>query len=164
MRYQGQTGEEREREFDCYGLVYHGERWYAVGYCHLRRDVRVFRLDRISAIEPREARFLPPERFDCLAFAIQSFAAIPSRWLAEALLQTTLERVRDAVPAAFATLEETAEGVLLRAYDDDLAHTARFLVGLGCPFRVLGPPELVEAVRALARSLLAMTEAETGER
>ncbi|HEX9035740.1 MAG TPA: YafY family protein [Ktedonobacterales bacterium] len=160
MRYQGQSGEGREREFDCYGLVYHGERWYAVGCCHLRQAMRVFRLDRIAAVEPREARFTPPTDFDCLAFAIQSFAAIPSRWLAEVLLETRLEDVRAAVPAAFATLEETPDGVLLRAYDDDLAHTARFLVGLGCAFRVLGPPALVEAVRALARSLLAMTAAE----
>jgi predicted DNA-binding transcriptional regulator YafY len=159
MRYQGHSGEAREREFDCYGLVYHGERWYAVGYCHLRGDLRVFRLDRILGIEAREARFTPPANFDCLAFAIQSFAAIPSRWLAEVLLETSLEHVREAVPSDFATLEETAEGVLLRAYDDDLAHTARFLVGLACPFRVLGPPELVDAVRALARSLLAMTAA-----
>ncbi len=159
MRYQGHAGEAHEREFDCYGLVYHGEHWYTVGYCHLRRGLRVFRLDRIAAIGPCEERFTPPANFDCLAFAIQSFAAIPSRWLAEVMLQTTLEQVRGAVPASFATLEETADGVLLRAYDDDLAHTARFLVGLGCPFRVLGPPELVEAVRALARSLLAMTEA-----
>ena len=161
MRYQGHSGEAREREFDCYGLVYHGERWYAVGYCHLRRGERVFRLDRILSIEAREARFTTPVGFDCLAFAIRSFAAIPSRWLAEVLLDISLERVRADVPSDFATLEETAEGVLLRAYDDDLAHTARFLVGLGCPFHILGPRELTEAVRALAQSLLAMTGADT---
>ena len=32
MRYQARPGEEREREFDCYGLVYHHDRWYAVAY------------------------------------------------------------------------------------------------------------------------------------
>jgi hypothetical protein len=90
---------------------------------------------------------------------IQAFAALPSRWLAEVLLQTSLEHIRDAVPATFATLEETPEGILLRAYDDDLQHTARFLVSLGCPFRVVQPPELVEEIRQLARSLLEMTTA-----
>jgi predicted DNA-binding transcriptional regulator YafY len=158
MRYRGHSGEAREREFDCYGLVYHGERWYAVGYCHLRQSTRVFRLDRIAALEEREERFTAPPDFDCLAYAIQSFAAIPSRWLSEVLLQTDLDSVREAVPAAFATLEETADGVLLRAYDDDLEHMTRFLVGLGCPFRIVRPPELAEAVRALAMRLLAMTE------
>jgi predicted DNA-binding transcriptional regulator YafY len=159
MRYQARLGDERERMFDCYGLVYHSGRWYAVGYCHLRQNLRVFRLDRIRALEMRDERFTPPADFDCLTYIVQAFAAIPSRWLVEVVLHANLEQVREAVPATFATLEEIPEGIVLRAYDDDLGHTARLLVSLGCPFRVLQPPELVEEVRALANSLLAMTHA-----
>jgi len=161
MCYQARLGEADERAFDCYGLVYHHERWYAVGYCHLRQETRIFRLDRIHALEIRDERFMPPANFDCLAYMIQTFAALPSRWLAEVLLQTSLEHIRDAVPATFATLEETPAGILLRAYDDDLYHTARFLVSLGCPFRVVQPPELVEEIRLLARTLLEMTTSGT---
>ena len=163
MRYQARPGEEREREFDCYGLVYHHDRWYAVGYCHLRQKTRVFRLDRIYALEVRDERFTPPANFDCLAYMLQTFAAIPSRWLTEVLLQASLEHIREAVPATFATLEETPAGILLRAYDDDLQHTARFLVSLGCPFRVLQPPELVEEICLLARALLEMTTSDQDE-
>jgi predicted DNA-binding transcriptional regulator YafY len=163
MRYQAQSEEEHERTFDCYGLVYHHRRWYAVGYCHLRQDTRIFRLDRIQALEVREEHFTPPATFDCLAYMIQTFAAIPSRWLAEVLLQTNLEHLQEAVPATFATLEETPAGILLRAYDDDLRHTARFLVSLGCPFRIVRPPELVEEIRALATALLAMTNPKQSE-
>jgi predicted DNA-binding transcriptional regulator YafY len=157
MRYQARIGEESERAFDCYGLVYRSERWYAVGYCHLRQDTRIFRLDRMRSLEICEEHFTPPANFDCLAYTLQAFAAIPSRWLIEVLLQTSLEQVRDTVPVTFATLEETSEGILLRADDDDLRHTARFLVNLGCPFRVLQPAELVEELRVLARSILEMT-------
>ena len=57
--------------------------------------------------------------------------------------------------------ERSRDFVLLpfsfRAYDDDLQHTARFLVSLGFPFRVLQPPELVKELRMLARALLDMT-------
>ncbi|HVB24333.1 MAG TPA: YafY family protein [Ktedonobacteraceae bacterium] len=157
LRYQSHPGAENEREFDCYGLVYHSQRWYAIGYCHLRQDTRIFRLDRIRTLEAREERFTPPAHFDCLAYTIQAFAAMPSRWLAEVLLQTSLEQIREAVPATFATLEETPAGIFLRAYDDDLQHTARFLVNLGCPFRVLQPPELIKELRVLAEHILAMT-------
>ena len=104
--------------------------------------------------------FTPPANFDCLAYTIQAFAAIPSHWLAEVLLQTSLEQIREAVPATFATLEQTPAGLLLRAYDDDLQHTARFLINLGCPFRVLQPPELVEVLRRLAESILDFTKAD----
>jgi predicted DNA-binding transcriptional regulator YafY len=169
MRYQARPDSqehedagESEREFDCYGLVYHGERWYAIGYCHLREDTRVFRLDRIRRLEVCEERFTPPADFDCLDYTIQAFAAMPSRWLAEVLLHTQLPRIRDAVPATFATLAETPSGILLRAYDDDLAHTARFLVSLACPFQVLRPPELVDELRRLAKEIL-MLAAQTSQ-
>ena len=127
IRYQGQGGgEETERDFNCYGLVYHGERWYAVGYCHLRRDTRIFRLDRIRDLQVQDEFFQPPANFDCLAYTIEAFAGIPSRWLAEVLLHTSLTRIREKIPATFATLVEMPEGVLLRAYDDDRPHGAIF--------------------------------------
>lgn len=160
LRYQRRPGEEHERIFDCYGLVYHDQRWYAVGYCHLREAIRIFRLDRISALAIREEHFTPPAHFDCLAYLIQAFKAIPSRWLVEVLLFTSLAQIRESVPTTFATLTETPEGILLRADDDDLQHTARFLVSLGCPFRVLQPPELEEEMRALARQLFTMADAD----
>lgn len=157
LRYQTPGSEANEREFDCWGLLYHGERWYAIGYCHLRQTTRIFRLDRILAVEPREERFMRPADFDCLDYAIQSFVAIPSRWFAEILLQASLEQIRQEAPATFVTLEETPDGILMRAYDDDLDHMARFLVKLGCPFRVVQPPELVKALRELAENILRMT-------
>jgi predicted DNA-binding transcriptional regulator YafY len=142
--------EETERPLDPYGLVYHEARWYVVGHCHLRGEVRVFRLDRVLAVAPLAATFTHPAGFDCLAFAVRRFAAMPDRWLVEVALETTLERLSGLVPPSFATLEEVPGGVLLRAYDRDLEHTARFLVGLGCPFTVRQPPELRAALEALA--------------
>ena len=150
ITYRSHAGEETDRQIDPYGLVQYESRWYVVGYCHLRRAIRVFRLDRVLRATPVDQIFSRPQGFDCLAYAVQAFAAIPERWLVEALLRTTPAAARAAVPATFATLEETENGVLLRAYDADLDHTARFLVGLGCPFQVLDPPELRDALARLA--------------
>jgi predicted DNA-binding transcriptional regulator YafY len=149
MRYQRADGAVTERALDPYGLVYRDGRWYVVGYCHLRQAVRVFRLDRALQVEPRAETFTRPAGFDSLAYAVQAFAAIPDTWLVEALLETTLDRVRWSVPPEFATLEETPEGIVLCAYDNDLNHAARFLVGLGCPFVVRRPPELLDALRRI---------------
>lgn len=158
MRYTRPDAPPSERDFDCYGLVFSSGRWYATGYCHLRRDVRVFRLDRIHSVEPLTQTFERPRDFDCLAFALARFAAMPDTWLVEVLLDTTLAAVSAAIPPAFATIEETTDGVLFRAYDSDLAHTARFLVGLCCRFRVLGPDELRDALRTLAAELHTLAE------
>ena len=155
MVYQREDDTPTERLFDCYGVVHHAARWYAIGYCHLRQDTRVFRLDRIRRLEPQDQRFTRPQSFDCLTYAIEAFAAIPDRWLAQALLDMPFAQACRLIPATFATLEETSDGVLLRAYDNSLEHAARFLVELGCPFQVIGPPELLDALSDLARTIAA---------
>jgi predicted DNA-binding transcriptional regulator YafY len=51
------------RAVDPYGLSFRRHSWYLVGYCLLRREVRVFRLDRISRVKLTEDRFDRPEGF-----------------------------------------------------------------------------------------------------
>src|SRR5690606_5055078 len=48
LAYQALNGATTRREIDPYGLVYWRGRWYTVGYCHLRQDLRSFRLDRVT--------------------------------------------------------------------------------------------------------------------
>ncbi len=153
MRYQAGSGEQSQRSFDCYGLLYRKGRWYAAGYCHLRQEVRVFRLDRVLEAELGDEHFERPTDFESKEFVLARIAAIPDTWQVQALLETTLEDIEALVPREYATLEERSDGVLLRAYDRDLDHAARFLVGLGCPLCVLNPEELLEALERLARTI-----------
>lgn len=153
LHYADHRGNATARAFDCYGIVYHQGVWYAVGWCWLRHDMRIFRLDRITQVEPGAETFTAPEAFDCLAFAMRRFAAIPDTWHIEVELHDSLERLRPLVPPTFATLEAGPVGVLLQAYDNDLTHMARFLINLGCPFRVRQPAELRAELRRLAMSI-----------
>jgi predicted DNA-binding transcriptional regulator YafY len=156
MTYRSGDGAQTERLLDCYGVVYHDERWYAIGFCHLRQQLRVFRLDRVVEITVRDERFSRPSGFDCLAYAITAFAAMPDTWLVQALLDLPFAEACRKTPPDFATLEETPDGTLLRAYDATLDHAARFLIGLGCPFQVVGPPELLDTLARLASDISAM--------
>ena len=157
MRYQGGT-DQTERTIDPYGVVHHRGRWYVVGWCHLRDDVRMFRLDRVLALEPRDidphspinAR---PVDFDCVEFVLQSLATAPWGWPVEVLLELSLEEARRRVSPDLGTLEPTAGGVILRTQADPLDWMARELVQIDCPFRILHPPELREAVHRLAREI-----------
>lgn len=149
LRYRSGTA-ETEREVDPYGLVYHAGRWYTAGWCHLRADLRVFRLDRVLAVEAREATFARPADFDCLAYVLHTLATQPGTWVAEVALHLSPAEARRRVSPSVAMLEETADGVLLRCHTDDLDWLARYLVGLECPFLVRRPPELRAALRRLA--------------
>src|SRR5690606_20496739 len=81
MRYEaGTQARVTERVFNPYGVVYRGGRWYAVGHCQLRNDLRCFRLDRMLAVEPYEGSFTPPAGFDSVTFLLESLARAPEEW------------------------------------------------------------------------------------
>ncbi len=159
MRYRNwDASEETERAVDPYGLVYRSGFWYMVAYCHLRTELRTFRLDRIVNTEMREESFTRPSNFDSLAHVLQSIPNTPATWLIDVLLETTLEHAKRVVPPALAILEECNEGVTFRCYVHDLNWMAYVLLGLGCPLIVRQPPELRDALRRLAQEATKLAE------
>jgi predicted DNA-binding transcriptional regulator YafY len=159
IRYAAFSGAETEREIDPYGVVFVTGRWFTAGYCHLRCDRRVFRLDRIQAAELRDATFAHPAGFDPLGYVQASLARTPGTWTVEVLLRTTPADARDRVSPTVATLEETAGGVLFRCAAQDLGWIARLLVSLDCPLVVRDPPELRDELRRLADRVAALADA-----
>jgi predicted DNA-binding transcriptional regulator YafY len=157
LRYYSRD-EESKRTFDPYGLVCQAGRWYVVGFCHLRLDVRIFRLDRIVKVSWQDETFTPPPDFDCAEFVIKTLATTPYQWSIEVVLDTTLAEARRRVPSILGILEETSEGVLLRIQAERLDGAALFLVGLGCPLRVRQPTELREALKQLAHKINSWTD------
>jgi predicted DNA-binding transcriptional regulator YafY len=160
MRYRASDDRETERAFDPYGVVYYDERWFAVGFCHLRMGLRMFRLDRVLQAEIGGESFTRPDDFDSLAYVVSSLASAPGAWTVEVLLETTIDHARQRVPAAMAMLDETLEGVVLRCHVQSLDWVARFLVGLGFPMVVRRPAELREALRQLALEITQMADRE----
>ncbi len=57
------TSRAIERRFDPYGVFYQSGAWYALGRCHLRGEIRMFRLSRIRKLELRNASFTRPGSF-----------------------------------------------------------------------------------------------------
>lgn len=160
MHYASAQGEETERDFDPYGLVYLGGRWYAAGWCHLRNDLRTFRLDRIVAVEPLPDTFVRPVDFDSLAYVRQALATMPGTWTVELLLPIGVAEAERRVPPRLAAIEETSEGTLMRFVGEDLDWIARALIGWGMPFTVRNPPELRAALAKLAVEIAALAEGE----
>lgn len=70
------TGLRSKRDIDPYALVYREGAWLVVGWCHLRKEIRSFRVDRIHeavpAPKPKSPDFERPVDFDVKAFAQRS--------------------------------------------------------------------------------------------
>ncbi len=144
-----------ERIVEPYGIVYRAGRWYAVGFCRLRTELRCFRLDRIETAELREGVFFRPDHFDPVAFLLDSLARVPEEWDVEILLEATLEEARTVLPPALALLDEVEGGVRMRNSVGDLQWLARDIAALPFPFTIIKPDELRVALTRQAELSLA---------
>ncbi len=163
MRYRSRENQDTARDFDPYGLVWRGGRWYAVGYCHLRRDVRSFRLDRVIALDPLPENFGRPEEFNALEHLARSVAMMPRAHAVEVLLYTDLDRARRETFNAFGVFTPEGEGVRLSAQTDDLDWYARELARLPFEFAVLSPPALRGALRRQGARLARLAQSRSRE-
>lgn len=62
----------RPRVIDPYGMLYWNNKWYTVGFCHLRNEIRIFRAERIFRIQRTQIMFKRPEAFSARKFFSQS--------------------------------------------------------------------------------------------
>lgn len=158
LRYQQWNAEVSERECDSYGVVCRSGFWYTVGYCHLRKELRTFRLDRIIAVEMRDDTFVAPKAFDTLAHVERSLATMSTTWEIDVLLETTFEEAQRLISPAVGTLAQEQHGVALHCYAEHLEWMVQMLVSLCCPFLVRHPPELRAALLAFAQEIATMAE------
>ncbi|MBN8191905.1 YafY family transcriptional regulator [Bacillus sp. NTK074B] len=61
-----------ERLVDPYRMIYWNQKWYVIGFCHLRNDIRSFRVDRIESLTLTENTFNQPEDFSARDFFIKN--------------------------------------------------------------------------------------------
>ena len=64
LRYRSGWSGETEREVDPYSVMNREGYWYAVGHCHLRGCMRLFRVDRIFEAEMLDETFARPAGLD----------------------------------------------------------------------------------------------------
>ena len=140
--YHSDHGEDTERDFDPYGLTYYLQRWYAVGYCHMRQDLRSFRLDRITHINTLNANFKRPEGFDPLTHMMQTIATMPRKYSFELLLKTDIHIAQNEVFDVLGVLEADKDGVIMRGSVEDLDWLARQISIFSFDFVVREPEEL----------------------
>jgi predicted DNA-binding transcriptional regulator YafY len=83
------------RSIDPYGIVYWKDKWYVVGYCHLRQEMRSFRVDRIQSITRSESYFERLVGFSARDFLMSNL--LPNSSEAESLITVRIEGLEQAL-------------------------------------------------------------------
>jgi predicted DNA-binding transcriptional regulator YafY len=151
MTYASYTDPEgRRRAVDPYGLVHRAGWWYLVGYCHLRQDLRTFRVDRISELTTGERKFTVPADFDLHAYMEKEIAGFPliavkMRFSAEYADLARMGR------GYWQDMEEQADGsIIVHLSTPDLVSAASNALAYGPAVEVLEPPEVRRMVHEWA--------------
>lgn len=150
LRYCSQQGDFTDRPVDLYSLVYNEGYWYAVGYCHLRHDLRTFRLDRIQSVVTLPDIFERLEDFDPLEHVLKSIALSPNTYRVELLLDTSIELAQTVFLPTDGTFEETDEGIIFRRNIAELDWLAWLVLQAPFRIRVNHPPELRQMLREIS--------------
>ncbi|MDA8216524.1 MAG: WYL domain-containing protein [Dehalococcoidales bacterium] len=152
-------GEVTERAVDPYALVPYVRSFHLVAYCHLRREVRVFKVDRIQHLRPTAERFTMPADFDVAAYLGEGWGLMRGVAREPELVQIRLrpragrwvseERWHPSQQA-----EWQADGTLLFSLRVGVTPAfVRWVLYYGADAEVLRPAWLAEEVRRQAEAI-----------
>lgn len=151
ITYANKEGATTVRPVDVYGLVLVAQQWYAPGYCHLRKGLRIFRLDRVVSLDITEVAFDRPQDFDPLKHVLKSLEQVPEPFEVEVAIHATVDEARGFFASELHYLEPCAEGVLYRLSTSRLDWVALGLLAIEAPFTIRRPAELFEVFQRLAQ-------------
>jgi predicted DNA-binding transcriptional regulator YafY len=160
--YTASRDHQTRRKVNPYHLRYYGGAWYLIAYCRLRREVRIFALDRIREAVLLEETFeietgfnlefylgssLGIERGGPVEEVIVLFDPYQARWIQERKWHESQE-----------TEFKPDGSLLLRLKVSGLSEVKRWLLSFGAHARVLAPASLREEIRREAGKMMAVYE------
>src|ERR1035437_9046993 len=145
--------ESTERDVDPMRLINFDAHWYLEGWCHRAEDVRLFRLDRIEALEILGQDGTPPATAEPRDLGSGVFTPHADDQLVRLALGPGAVWVSDYYPIE--SIERTPDGgAVIDLRTADTAWLRRLMWRLGSQARVLEPPELALEVQQGARAAL----------
>jgi len=147
IQYRSSTSPHPEsRDLDPYALVHRWGWWYAVGYCHLRRELRTFRVDRMEGLNLTDRVFQIPASFNIREF-------LEKEWKSEPQIQVRLRfdpegaHIAQQNRAYWEAMEVQPDGAILVTMNaPDLNWAASTVMAYGTVIEALDPPELRRTV------------------
>jgi len=154
LNYHSFSRVKTDRVVDPYALSLRWGNWYLVGYCHLRQELRTFRIDRISNLRPLVGTFALPRDFDAKAY-LESSMHFDNRYKVVIWASPMISREMNERAGDWIKVENNEDGsAIVRFEADNLNWATGWVLSWGRTVKVLEPPELVERVKEDAGEIL----------
>jgi len=167
-RAAANDGAITERDVDAWAIYPYGRSWHCLGYCHLRRAVRDFKVDRILSVAPKPVAYTVPADFDLADYlgegwgimrntgdpeadVVLRFSPRAGRWVREERWHATQE-----------VIEQPDGTVRFMVRTPLTPEFRRWVFHYGSEVEVLAPASLQAWVRTEAESVVARYSASTG--
>ncbi|BCA56426.1 putative Transcriptional regulator [Nitrospira sp. KM1] len=144
------------REIDPYRLWYASGGLYLVGYCHLRKEPRMFAVERMRAVAATDHPYQMPLGFDLDAFIQDSLTVMRGPRITVELLfdRATAVWVKDRTWHPSQTTKPLKDGRLRMTLTvADTRELLGWILSFGSGVRVLRPPSLADAVSSEAKKI-----------
>lgn len=156
LSYDSIDSGRTEREVDPYFLIFIERAFYLVGFCHLRRDQRTFRADRILSLEVTGQTFIPRKNIDPHDYFEDSWGIFRGEPIAVEILFTgraaRIVRLGRHHPKEKVTIQKDGRvkyAVTVNGHQE----IARWIMGFGGEARVLKPASLIKRIRQLSEDI-----------
>lgn len=137
------------RTINPYHLMFRKGVWYLIAYCHLRKEIKIFRIDRIKEIRLSNEKYDIPSDFSLSTYMGKSWQVVRgkdqvikvkvyppvSRWVREEIRHPTQE------------IEELTDGsIIFSAEVSGLIEVKKWILGMGSCAQVLSPESLCKEI------------------
>lgn len=153
FEYFSKTG-KTTRKLEPYFITFKWSAWYVFGYCHLRQDFRLFKLNRLTQLDLSNTHYIPriitEEKLDLEAFYLNT----ETKQYASLLLDRSLEYVMvdEYGPDSYEIIDENT---IIAKWDYiNESEMVKTILHLGGKAKVIAPQSLVDAVRTEAEKIL----------
>ena len=142
---------ETKRKIEPYTIIFQWTSWYVFGFCHMRQDWRLFKLNRLWNLSQSSETFvmrdIPQEKRDFYSHMLDDIKLV-------ALFDKSVKyQLIDGFGLDGFT--ETDEGLLLEMGYSKKDYMISWLLGFGDKVKVLEPAYIIEEIKTTAQNILA---------
>jgi len=142
---------ETKRKVDPYRILFFNNTFYIIGYCHLRKDIRTFALDRVKMLRVTDESFKVPDDFSLEDYMGAAFGVVQGKaehikiWFAP----ETAGYIKEKNWHESQEVQRQRDGSVI--FEAEVAVTEElvsWVMSWGAKAEVIGPESLLEAVQS----------------